>query len=67
MLRNTAKRYGYRVLAVEWECLMIQCARYASEWDDYHGGYCWTTLDWACREMGVQHDEPGNRALADTQ
>lgn len=67
MLRNTARRYGYRVPAVEWECLMVQFARYASEWDDYHGGYGWVSLDWACREMGVQHDGPGHRALADTQ
>jgi DNA polymerase III subunit epsilon len=65
LLAATAQRYGYRLPAGSWSCLMEQYAEYFGDWNDYRQSYTWQKLAVASMRLGVQVDGNYHRATAD--
>ncbi|HVU67052.1 MAG TPA: 3'-5' exonuclease [Ktedonobacteraceae bacterium] len=53
---QSARRYSLPALAQEWQCAMLEYARYYGDWNSYYGSYCWQKLPGA-----------GHRAIADAR
>lgn len=65
LLDATAGRYGCRLPAATWDCLMEQYAVYYGAWHSYYRSYTWQTLQVACTCLGVEVTGEYHRATAD--
>jgi DNA polymerase III epsilon subunit-like protein len=65
LLTVTARRYGYKVPKVSWECLMEAYAVYHGAWHDYFHSYTWQKLEVACDHLGVEVSAETHRAVGD--
>jgi DNA polymerase-3 subunit epsilon len=48
---------GINVSEYNFECLMLQFAKYHGEWSEESGGWQWKTLHYACQYMDVSFSE----------
>lgn len=65
LLTVTASRYGLRLPACTWGCLMEQYAAYYGAWSSYHRSYTWQRLEVACADLAITVEGAAHRATAD--
>ena len=64
IIEQTCKLYNLPMFNAEWDCAMLQFARYHGEWNDYRQSFRWKKLVEACDIMKLDvknaHDALGD-------
>lgn len=66
MLENAQHSPSVQYFGVQWDCAMLQYAKFYGEWNPHHADYKNQSLSKACEQQGITDiDAPAHSALGD--
>lgn len=67
LLDQTCQKHGFPIIPAQWECAMLEYARFYGDWNAHRRGWRWQKLTAAVEQMGLEtgnaHDAMGDVAM----
>ena len=64
VIKRTGDLYGLPEIKADWDCAMLQYARFNGDWNDYHRSFKWVKLVYAIEHFKLEvksaHDATGD-------